>query len=103
MENNIDFYINKIKNLEECIKKLEEENNILKNKLEPYLNSTHKYYEKNKDIIFKKATERLKKLSVENPEKIKEYRRTAYQNRKKKLELEKNNANSNIENQNQKE
>ncbi len=92
MEHSNDFYINKIKSLEEYIKKLEEENTLLKNKLEPYLNSTQKYYEKNKDIIFKKATERLKKLSVENPEKLKEYRRTAYLNRKKKLEQEKNNS-----------
>lgn len=93
MDFNIDSLLNKIKNLEDNILKLQEENTILKNKLEPYLNSTHKYYEKNKDVIFKKATERLKKLSIENPEKLKEYRRTAYQNRKKKLEKEKNISN----------
>ena len=90
MDFDIDSLLHKIKNLEDNIFKLQEENTILKNKLEPYLNSTHKYYEKNKDVIFKKATERLKKLSIENPEKLKEYRRTAYQNRKKKLEKEKN-------------
>lgn len=96
MELNIDFFINKIKNLEDTIYKLQEENALLKNKLEPYLNSTHKYYEKNKEVIFKKATERLKKLSIENPEKLKEYRRTAYLNRKKKLEKEKNNSKDSI-------
>ena len=49
-----------------------------------------KYYETNKDTIKEKASRRLKKIAEENPEKIKEYRRKAYLNRKEKLLKEKN-------------
>jgi hypothetical protein len=48
--------------------------------------SQHKnYYENNKEIVNEKAKQRLKKIAEENPEKIKEYRRTAYLKRKEKL------------------
>lgn len=44
-----------------------------------------KYYENNKEIVMEKGAKYLQKLKEDNPEKIKEYRRTAYLNRKEKL------------------
>ena len=73
---------------------LKQENEELKNKiieleerLKKYTNGdNHKrYYEKNKDKIMETGSNYLKKLKEENPEKLKEYRRTAYQKRKEKL------------------
>ena len=69
-------------------KLLKEENAILKEKLDKYMSQHKNYYENNKEIINEKAKQRLKKLSEENPEKIKEYRRNAYLKRKEKLENE---------------
>lgn len=66
------------------IKSLKEENEHLKKLLENYNNSRKSYYEKNKEIIKEKAKDRLKKLAQENPEKIKEYAKKAYQNQKEK-------------------
>ena len=74
-------------NNEELIKEnilLREENEKLKIKLEKYYNSRQSFYEKNKDYVKEKANERLKKLAEENPEKLKQYRRTAYLNQKEK-------------------
>jgi len=67
------------------IKQLQLENNNLKSQLEKYNNSRRSYYEKNKEIINEKAKERLKKISQENPDKIKEYARNAYLKRKEKI------------------
>ena len=69
-------------------KLLKEENAILKEKLDKYMSQHKNYYENNKEIINEKAKQRLKKLSEENPEKIKEYRRNAYLKRKDKLKNE---------------
>jgi hypothetical protein len=78
-------------NSEEIIQeniKLKEENALLKEKLEKYMSQHKNYYENNKEIVNEKAKQRLKKLSEENPEKIKEYRRNAYLKRKEKLKNE---------------
>ena len=75
--------------LEEENKLLKSENEIIKDKLQKYNNSRKNYYEENKEIVNDKAKKRLKKLSEENPEKLKEYRRTAYLKRKEKMEFEK--------------
>jgi hypothetical protein len=78
-------------NSEEIIQeniKLKEENTLLKEKLEKYMTQHKNYYENNKEIVNEKAKQRLKKLSEENPEKIKEYRRNAYLKRKEKLKNE---------------
>ena len=59
-------------------------------KLKKYTNGeNHKrYYAKNKDKIKETGASYLQKLKKENPEKIKEYSRTAYLNKKnKKLTL----------------
>ena len=66
-------------------KLLKEENDLLKEKLTKYMSQHKNYYENNKEIINEKAKQRLKKIAEENPEKIKEYRRTAYLKRKEKL------------------
>jgi adenylosuccinate lyase len=66
-------------------KLLKEENVLLKEKLTKYMSQHKNYYENNKEIVNEKAKQRLKKIAEENPEKIKEYRRTAYLKRKEKL------------------
>ena len=68
---------------------LQNEVSLLRSKLEPFLRSSHKYYEKNKDIIIQRANERLQKIAIEDPDKIKEYRRRYYLKRKEKLQNEK--------------
>jgi len=77
-------------NLEELIKEnilLREENNKLKKQIENYFISRKSYYEKNKDYVKEKAKESLKKLAIENPDKLRQYRRTAYLNQKEKKKL----------------
>ena len=61
----------------------------LKSHINSLAESKKKYYENNKEIVKEKASQRLKKISEENPEKIKEYRRNAYLKRKEKLQKEK--------------
>jgi hypothetical protein len=62
----------------------------LEERLKNYTNppAHQAFYEKNKEKIIKESAERLKKLNQTNPEKIKEYRRTAYLKRKEKLKNE---------------
>jgi hypothetical protein len=60
----------------------------LKSHLNYLSDSKKKYYENNKDIVKEKASQRLKIIAEENPEKIKEYRRNAYLKRKEKLQKE---------------
>ena len=62
----------------------------LQEKLKKYTNPVaHQvFYEKNKEKIIKESSERLKKLKETNPDKLKEYRRTAYLKRKDKLKNE---------------
>lgn len=62
----------------------------LRGKLSKYSNPVaHQvFYEKNKEKIIKESSERLKKLKETNPEKLKEYRRTAYLKRKDKINNE---------------
>lgn len=86
------IYYTTLMNTEELLKEnllLREENEKLKKQLENYNNSRKSYYEKNKDLVNEKAKERLKKIAQENPNKIKEYAKKAYLNKKAKLEKEK--------------
>jgi hypothetical protein len=73
----------------ERIKELEIENRYLKEKLEKYSNPQKSYYERNKALINQKAKERMKKLSKENPDKLKEINRKSYLKRKEKKSNEK--------------
>jgi len=70
--------------LKKCINELEE-------RLKKYTcGKNHKtYYEKNKEKVIENGANYLKKLKEENPEKLKEYRKTAYRNRKRKDESRK--------------
>jgi len=67
--------------------KLKNEIIELKEQLKKYTyGNTHKrYYEKNKERVKEGGANYLKKLKEENPEKLKEYRRTADLNKKNKL------------------
>ena len=58
----------------------------LEERLKKYTNgSNHKrYYEKNKEKIKESGSNYLQKLKMENPEKLKEYSKRAYANKKKK-------------------
>ncbi len=80
--------MNNIHQLLQENQKLKLKNEELENKLQKYTNSDgHKrYYEKNKEIVKEKGKTYLQKLKEENPDKLKEYRRTAYLNRKAKLQ-----------------
>ena len=73
--------------LKEKILLLEKENEELTGHLKKYTNGENnkRYYEKNKEKVKQQGAEYLKKISEENPEKLKEYRRNAYLKRKEKL------------------
>ena len=81
---NIDMYNNlMIEN--ELLKK---KNIELEEKLRSYTNTERnkRYYEKNSEKVKEKARNYMEKMKTENPEKLKEWRHTAYMNRKAKLE-----------------
>jgi cell division septum initiation protein DivIVA len=67
----------------------------LEEHLKKYTNSEgHKrYYEKNKEKVMANASNYLRKLSQENPEKLKEYRKKAYLRRKEKTQKTISNTN----------
>lgn len=69
---------------------LKAENIELKRKLEIYSNPQKSYYERNKEIVNQKAKERMKKLSQENPDKLREINRIAYLKRKEKISVKQN-------------
>ena len=80
---NIDMYNNlMIEN--ELLKK---KNIVLEEKLRSYTNTERnkRYYEKNSEKVKEKAKNYMEKMKTENPEKLKEWRHTAYINRKAKL------------------
>jgi hypothetical protein len=80
--------------MEQLIKEIEDlkiENEKLKKELYKYSHSQKEYYENNKIELIQKSNARLKKIAEENPDKIKQYRRTAYlkqKEKRKQLELE---------------
>ena len=76
---NIEELYNEIHNLRSQVQ-------LLKSQLEKYTNNDrHKrYYNNNKDKIKQNARRYIEKLKNENPEKLKEYRKKAYMNRKER-------------------
>jgi hypothetical protein len=77
--------------MEEELNTLKKENEVLRKQnlelqecLKKYTNgNNHKrYYEKNKEKVKEIGSNYLQKLKVENPEKLKEYRRTYYLKKK---------------------
>lgn len=81
---NIDMY-NKLIIENELLKK---KNIELEEKLRSYTNTERnkRYYEKNSEKVKEKAKNYMEKIKMENPEKLKEWRHTAYMNRKNKLD-----------------
>ena len=81
---NIDMYNNLMIENELLKKKIVE----LEEKLKTYTNTERnkRYYEKNSEKVKEKAKNYMEKMKTENPEKLKEWRHTAYMNRKAKLE-----------------
>ena len=75
------------------IEKLKNKNHELEEKLMCYTNPIRnkKYYEKNSDIVKEKAKNYMEKIKETNPEKLKEWRHTAYLNRKAKLKAKEDN------------
>ena len=69
------------------IEELKKKNVELEEKLKLYTNPERnkKYYEKNSNIVKEKAKTYMEKMKETNPEKLKEWRHTAYLNRKAKL------------------
>ena len=94
---NIEEILNKLKNVEEEKQSILNENNKLKQLLQKYTESRKNYYEKNKELVKEKAKQGIQKLSQENPDKLKEYRKNAYLKRKEKLKKIEN-TNTNKEN-----
>jgi hypothetical protein len=82
-DNKMELLINENEILKNKVKELEE-------RIKKYTNSDahKKYYEDHKDEVKKQGKAYLEKLKQENPDKLKEYRHTAYLNRKNKLKKE---------------
>jgi hypothetical protein len=85
-----------MEDLQKRIENLENENKILIDaniKLEAQIkkytsnNGHKKYYQEHKDKLQEYNKQYLQKIKESNPEKLKEYRRSAYINRKAKLNL----------------
>ncbi len=82
-DNKMELLINENEILKNKVKELEE-------RIKKYTNSDahKKYYEEHKSEVKKQGKAYLEKLKQENPDKLKEYRHTAYLNRKNKLKKE---------------
>ena len=72
--------------LNDEINALRQQVSTLKTRLSTYTNNERhkKYYENNKDKVKQNAKLYIDKLKEENPDKLKEYRKRAYMNRKQK-------------------
>jgi hypothetical protein len=84
--------MNEVDIIKNKVEELKKKNAELEERLKKYTNGdNHKrYYEKNKEKVKELGTNYIQKLKEENPEKLKEYRRTAYLNRKAKLIVNEN-------------
>jgi hypothetical protein len=89
----LDVAINENKFLKQINSDLLSKIDELTTRLHKYTNGeNHKrYYEKNKEKIKQSGATYLQKLKAENPEKIKEYSKRAYANKKKKINDASNN------------
>ena len=69
------------------IETLKIKNIELEEKLKTYTsNNRHKkYYDNNTEVVIQRAKKYMDKIKETNPEKLKEWRHTAYLNRKEKL------------------
>jgi hypothetical protein len=73
----------KIEKMENYIKELQEH-------LKKYTNNNRhlKYYENNREVVKERTKNYVEKLKIENPEKLKEWRRNYYLKRKDKIKSE---------------
>lgn len=69
------------------IEELKKKNEELENKLKTYTNNHRhkKYYDSNTEKVKQRAKTYMEKIKETNPEKLKEWRHTAYLKRKEKL------------------
>jgi bisphosphoglycerate-independent phosphoglycerate mutase (AlkP superfamily) len=75
------------KKLKQKLKEMEEEINTIKHKLGTYQSNSKRYYENNKDKILERVTEyKATHKYTPTDEQKKKWARTAYLNRKKKLD-----------------
>ena len=80
------------KSLKEHIKLLENELNNVKQKLDEYQSNSKKYYENNKEEIIKRVKKYKENYNYEpTEEQKKKWARTAYLNKKAKMEKENQN------------
>jgi cell division septum initiation protein DivIVA len=85
--------INEFSKLKEENEELKKKNNALEDKLKSYTNNHRhkKYYDNNTEIVKERAKNYMGKIKETNPEKLKEWRHTAYLNRKAKLQSQTDN------------
>ncbi len=64
----------------------------MEDKLKSYTNNHRhkKYYDNNTEVVKERSKNYMYKIKETNPEKLKEWRHTAYLNRKAKLEIKNN-------------
>ena len=81
--------------LKEEIEALKIKNIELEEKLKTYTcNHRHKkYYDNNTDVVKQRAKNYMEKIKETNPEKLKEWRHTAYLKRKEKLKSQEEETN----------
>ena len=79
--------IDEYNTMKQEIDELKKKNEELEIKLKTYTsNHRHKkYYDNNAEVVIQRAKNYMDKMKETNPEKIKEWRHTAYLNRKEKL------------------
>ena len=82
--------IEEYNNIKKELDELKKKNDDLETKLKSYTNNNRhkKYYENNADAIKEKSKNYMEKIKETNPEKLKEWRHTAYLKRKEKLKME---------------
>lgn len=73
----------KLEKMEKYVKELEDN-------LKKYTNNNRhlKYYENNKEVVKERTKNYVEKLKNENPDKLKEWRRTYYLKKKEKLKTQ---------------
>ena len=83
--------IDKYNNIKKELDELKKKNDDLETKLKSYTNNNRhkKYYENNAHAIKEKSKNYMEKIKETNPEKLKEWRHTAYLKRKEKLKMDK--------------
>jgi hypothetical protein len=79
--------IDEYNTMKEEIEALKHKNAELETRLKLYTNNHRhkKYYDNNTEIVKQRAKNYMEKVKETNPEKLKEWRHTAYLNRKEKL------------------